>query len=1151
MADSPDSWQAIIRQRQHAGFVGREAWLALFRDNLSLPANHVRRKFLFAVHGDGGVGKTFLIRRMGKMSRESGWLTAVTDETTYGVLDVMASISGQLSDQGARLKRFEQQYARYRKHQHELEAGASAGDDAASLVTQTVVRMGVGAARSLPGGGAVTEFIDPRAAAESTDRLRVAVTKKLRSRDDVRLLLSPIEELTPVFVEGLRQQGKPVALFFDTYEQTSSFLDRWLRDLLNDVYGPLPMDLVITVAGRSALDSSRWSAYLKVVQDVPLVPFTNMEVRQLLAAEGVTDEHVVTMILKDSGGLPLAVAMLAENQPSGEWTPSDVSAPVVERFLQWEENPVRREIALAAALPRRVDQDVLAVLHETGGADELYDWLAHQPFVTLSEGRCQYHDVVREPMIRLNRGRSPQRWRELHNTLAASYQRWLEQLGQDEEGEGEGWSDPRWQTYKMEETYHRLCADPLAALSDALDQAVEACNREVALARRWSAMVAQAGRDADVDAVAGLGTSLQDALSADEGGEIRFLDEILRERRLSTAVRANTYRERGRQHRLARNYEQALADFNRAIDLKPQYADALAGRGETYRFMDRYEEALADFNRAIDLDPEDPWVIVSRGETYRSMDRYEEALADFNRAIDLDPEWAWAIASRGQTYRSMGQYEEALADFNRAIDLDPEWAWAIAERGETYRLMGRYEEALADFNRAIDLDPEYAWAIASRGQTYRSMDRHQEALADFNRAIDLDPEWAWAIAERGETYWFMDRYEKALADFNRAIDLDPMATYYIVNRGQTYRSMDRYEEALADFNRAIDLDPEAAWAIAERGETYRRMGRHEEALADFNHAIDLDPEAAWAIASRGQTYRSMGQYEEALADFNHAIDLDPEAAWAIASRGQTYRFMGRYEEALADFNRAIDINPQMDWVIAERGRTYRVLGHQDQAVADFDRAVNLDPVDVDHLMERALTRGVDHIGAGRFQLIADVEATPETGALLARTITGWLISTGVMESERTACVPGPRGGHAPGPSRNTAVTEPFSAGSLPDELIGILVATGRTFCHQMTMDAATCPSCGRRTSFRQNGQLTAAWERVIDAIILWEEGGVGTLRCPACADRTHLSDWQFDPPCAFTHLVLAFWNWPPLASSFISDVSHELGHRVVVITGNM
>ena len=53
--------------------------------------------------------------------------------------------------------------------------------------------------------------------------------------------------------------------------------------------------------------------------------------------------------------------------------------------------------------------------------------------------------------------------------------------------------------------------------------------------------------------------------------------------------------------------------------------------------MERYDEALADYSRAIELDPEEAWVIASRGETYRAMGRYDQALADYDRAIELDP----------------------------------------------------------------------------------------------------------------------------------------------------------------------------------------------------------------------------------------------------------------------------------------------------------------------------------------------------------------------------------------------------------------------------------------------------------------------------------------------------------------------------------
>ena len=108
-----------------------------------------------------------------------------------------------------------------------------------------------------------------------------------------------------------------------------------------------------------------------------------------------------------------------------------------------------------------------------------------------------------------------------------------------------------------------------------------------------------------------------------------------------------------------------------------QEPTAIVDQGKSYRERGRYDEALADFTRAIELNPDDDSAIASRGETYRLSGRYDEALADFNRAIELNPDYAWAIASRGETYRDMGRYDEALADFNRAIELDPDYAWAI------------------------------------------------------------------------------------------------------------------------------------------------------------------------------------------------------------------------------------------------------------------------------------------------------------------------------------------------------------------------------------------------------------------------------------------------------------------------------------------
>lgn len=136
----------------------------------------------------------------------------------------------------------------------------------------------------------------------------------------------------------------------------------------------------------------------------------------------------------------------------------------------------------------------------------------------------------------------------------------------------------------------------------------------------------------------------------------------------------------------------------RPSQYKQRFGDTktVAERGDAHRMMNRYDEALADFNWAIELDPKYAFAIASRGATYRMMNRYDKALADLNRAIKLDPKYAFGFYNRGETYRMMNRYDEALADFDRAIELDPNDTWAISQREEVYRLRRHQDKRFAE-----------------------------------------------------------------------------------------------------------------------------------------------------------------------------------------------------------------------------------------------------------------------------------------------------------------------------------------------------------------------------------------------------------------------------------------------------------------------
>jgi hypothetical protein len=146
----------------------------------------------------------------------------------------MSVMALAIARSGRKLGDFEKRLSEYQQHRHELESDPHAPAGVAAFLTKTAVTIGVAAARDIPFAGSLLAPLDAAATAEQVNQAREYLAQKFSDRRDMRLLLSPADELTPVFVAGLNRavETRPLALFIDTYEQTEVFLDSWLRNLL-------------------------------------------------------------------------------------------------------------------------------------------------------------------------------------------------------------------------------------------------------------------------------------------------------------------------------------------------------------------------------------------------------------------------------------------------------------------------------------------------------------------------------------------------------------------------------------------------------------------------------------------------------------------------------------------------------------------------------------------------------------------------------------------------------------------------------------------------------------------------------------------------------------------------------------------------------
>jgi tetratricopeptide (TPR) repeat protein/S1-C subfamily serine protease len=321
-----------------------------------------------------------------------------------------------------------------------------------------------------------------------------------------------------------------------------------------------------------------------------------------------------------------------------------------------------------------------------------------------------------------------------------------------------------------------------------------------------------------------------------------------------------------------KRYDEGLAAITQAIDLAPRAA-WYVNRGILYRRQQKYELALDDYNKAIELNPNHANAYNNRGNLYQDLQKYELALDDFNKAIEINPNFAILYYNRGGLYYNQQKYELALSDINKAIELNPNYAEAYYNRGLLYYDLQKYELALSDINKAIELNPNYAEAYNNRGLLYKDLQKYDLALSDYSKAIDINPNLAEAYVNRGVLYRLQEKYDLALSEYNQAIDINSKFAGAYYNRGVLYRLQEKYDLALADWNKAIEINPNLAEAYVNRGVLYFEQKKYELALSDYNKAIEINPNLAQAYLGRGGLYAILGQPEKAKIDLQQAAIL--------------------------------------------------------------------------------------------------------------------------------------------------------------------------------------------------------------------------------------------------------------------------------------
>ncbi|HWB58198.1 MAG TPA: tetratricopeptide repeat protein, partial [Chthoniobacteraceae bacterium] len=460
-------------------------------------------------------------------------------------------------------------------------------------------------------------------------------------------------------------------------------------------------------------------------------------------------------------------------------------------------------------------------------------------------------------------------------------------------------------------------------------------------------------------------------------------------------LRATAYEAKG-------DMESAFADYNNAIKLNPDYAEAFYRRGAVYALGDT-DNAIKDFSDAIRANPDYAPPYVFRGAIEVDNGDADKALADADKAISLDAANAGAYLVRGNANADLQNASKAAADYADAIRLDPKsaksfvaYAWLLAtnpddtvrdgrkaleyaqKANELYHskeptclraLAAAYAET-GDFAQAVNYETQFdhtadlpsgeivncrrRMTLYQHGKPFHAADTDAYetkgvnesnpdlAIADFTKQIEADPGNALALFHRGHLLGDKGEADKAIADYTEALRVDPKLVEALINRGDTYRQKGDYDRALADLNAAIDIDATRAVPFIGRGYVYFALGDQQKAAVDFQEAVRLDASSFAACNALGSIAVANGDWKTASDWYRKAIDYNFRDVDAYTTRGSIRRAVGEMENSLADLNQAIFYGAGSK-AYYERALLFHIHGEYGKAAADYAESIRLDP----------------------------------------------------------------------------------------------------------------------------------------------------------------------------------------------------------------
>jgi tetratricopeptide (TPR) repeat protein len=285
-----------------------------------------------------------------------------------------------------------------------------------------------------------------------------------------------------------------------------------------------------------------------------------------------------------------------------------------------------------------------------------------------------------------------------------------------------------------------------------------------------------------------------------------------------------------------RDYDAALADLVKAVELAPRMGYGWRSLGNLHVKRDEHDKALEAFQRAIDVDPRDSANFEERAEYLTTRLDWERALPDAEAALALN-RCADNHRMRGVILYNLERAKEAIADLEAAVRLDPRSFECWLTLAKMRMKSGNEVGALAAYDRAIEIKGDVAEAWLYRAAMKRTTGDREGALADAERAVALDAKSANAHFQLGESLMALSRFPEAAVAFGDADRLDPTDEEHLCGRARAVHCTGDVEGSMPIFQEVLKRFPDHPCAHVAVGVYWFDRAKYRDALRHLERAL--------------------------------------------------------------------------------------------------------------------------------------------------------------------------------------------------------------------------------------------------------------------------------------------------------------------------